>query len=271
MTENTFSRRMTLLAMQAALRGGKEIHKIYRRNDLEVDYKEDHSPVTIADKKASEVICDILSLTNIPVLSEEEQFPSYQERKDWDYLWIIDPLDGTKEFIKRNNDFTVNIALVHRGRPVLGIIYIPIADILYYGNIDEGAYMCKNAHKMDPEEILQKAISIPTTTLRDKYTVVGSKSHMNEDTRKFFDQVIQERGEENTQIIHCGSSIKMCMVAEGKADIYPRCSNIMEWDIAAGHAICEAAGCIVTKFDGSPLEYNKKEFKQPWFVVKREV
>ncbi|WP_394670696.1 3'(2'),5'-bisphosphate nucleotidase CysQ [Halosquirtibacter xylanolyticus] len=261
---------MTLLAMQAALRGGKEIHKIYRRNDVEVVYKEDQSPVTIADKKASEVICDVLSLTNIPVLSEEEVFPSFEERKEWEYLWIIDPLDGTKEFIKRNNDFTVNIALIHHNQPILGIIYIPIADVIYFGNHKEGAFMCKNAHKMDPEEILQKAIKLPIPQHRDKYTIVGSKSHMNPETQACFDAIMKEKGANNTLIIPCGSSIKMCMVAEGKADIYPRCSNIMEWDTAAGHAICEAAGCTVTEFDGTPLSYNKKQFKQPWFVVRRE-
>lgn len=269
MTENTFSRRMTLLAMQAALRGGKEIHKIYRRNDVQVEFKDDQSPVTIADRKASEVICDVLSLTQIPVLSEEEVFPSFDERKTWEYLWIIDPLDGTKEFIKRNNDFTVNIALIHKGQPIMGIIYIPMSDVIYFGNHTDGAFMCKNAHKMEPEEILQKAYKIPTSDQPEKYTVVGSKSHMNKDTEAFFENIIKEKGADNTQILHCGSSIKMCMVAEGKANIYPRCSNIMEWDTAAGHAICEAAGCQVTQFDGSPLTYNKEDFTQPWFVVKR--
>jgi len=256
-------------AIRAALAAGEAIMKVHRSRQLEVEYKEDESPVTLADRKASQVIIEMLTSYGFPFLSEEETFPSYEEREKWDYSWMIDPLDGTKEFIRNGDDFTVNIALIYKTQPVLGIIYVPVSGHLYYGSIDNGAYRTSNADTLSVEQILAKGVQLPLKNHHTKYTLVGSLSHMNKDTRAYFDKLMDEMGEENVDVVIRGSSLKMCLVAEGTADCYPRLSNIMEWDIAAGHAICEASGCEVTQWNGKPLVYNKEDFYQPWFKVSR--
>lgn len=256
-------------AIRAALEAGEAIMKVHRSRELEVEYKEDESPVTLADKEASRVIIEMLTPYGFPFLSEEEAFPTYEERQKWGYFWMIDPLDGTKEFIRNGDDFTVNIALIDKNQPVLGVIYVPVTGYLYFGSADKGAYRTANADTLSAEQIFAKGVQLPLENQHEKFTLVGSLSHMNKETSAYFDKLMEEKGKENVDVIIRGSSLKMCMVAEGTADCYPRLSNIMEWDTAAGHAICEASGCEVTQWNGKPMIYNKEDFYQPWFRVSR--
>jgi len=254
-------------AIFAALKGGKEILDIYGTNDFMIEHKADESPLTIADKRAHLAIVDVLEKLEIPILSEEGEHLSFEERKDWKECWIVDPLDGTKEFIKRNDEFTVNIALVSNNIPVLGVIYVPVYDQLYFGLKDLGAYRVDEVSNKDLnlDSLVNNAISLPIKNNRDKYVVVGSRSHMNEDTKTFISRLENAHGE--VEIVSKGSSLKLCMVAEGKADIYPRFAPTMEWDTAAGHAIVSAANGKVYHPDlKTALAYNKEDLLNPYFI-----
>jgi 3'(2'), 5'-bisphosphate nucleotidase len=239
-----------------AKRAGDAIMKIYRK-DFSIEYKDDNSPVTEADKKAHEIIYDGLSNLNIsfPVLSEEGIEIPYEERRGWEYFWMIDPLDGTKEFIKKNGDFTVNIALIHKNTPILGVVYAPALNEMYWAKKGCGAF--KNGHKLPlytnnhPEKVLH---------------VVASKSHLSRETEAFIDELAK-----TTETIECiskGSSLKLCMVAEGSADIYPRLAPTMEWDTAAADVIVrETGGLTIDRDTENILEYNKVNLLNSWFVV----
>lgn len=250
-------------------KAGNEILDVYNSN-IEVEYKEDKSPITEADKRANDVITENLAkISNYPVLSEEGKKISYEERKNWEYLWLIDPLDGTKEFIKRNGQFTVNIALIHNGIPVLGVVYAPALDILYYGGENIGAYKIEN-------NIKEKIPSIKIT-LDNEITVVASKSHLNEETTQFIENLKKYYKNVNTTSI--GSSLKICLLAEGKADIYPRIAPTMEWDTAAAHAILNASGGKIVQYKKvgnireiknlPELVYNKENLLNPYFIAFR--
>jgi 3'(2'), 5'-bisphosphate nucleotidase len=233
---------------------GKEALKIYQ-HDFDVTYKDDKSPLTEADKKANKIICDALSqkYNNIPILSEENKTIAYAIRKDWQYYWCIDPIDGTKEFIKKNGQWTINIALIHKDGPVLGVIFAPVLDDIYYAKQGAGAFKNK-----------QKLPLLINKNPKKQLTVVASKSHLSKETQNF----INKLDSENIQQISKGSSLKLCMVAEGVADIYPRLAPTMEWDTAAAHAVVLEAGKKVLQFDDNkPLIYNKKDLLNPWFVV----
>ena len=246
------------IAKQAALDAGAEIMKLYTdpAQDFGVEKKADNSPLTLADKAAHLCIMRYLRETGIPVLSEEGQYLPYANRRDWQRLWVVDPLDGTKEFIKKNGEFTVNIALVEDGTPVLGVIYIPATDTLYYGIVGEGA--CK--------QIGEKTIRLPLSAKHEGYVVVASRSHMTLETEAYVEDV--RRRHPQVQLISSGSSIKICLVAEGTADSYPRFDPTMEWDTAAGDAIARAAGKQVLDVQtGNPLTYNKEDLHNPWFLV----
>ncbi|MEA3318002.1 MAG: 3'(2'),5'-bisphosphate nucleotidase CysQ [Bacteroidota bacterium] len=256
-----------------SIKAGKEIMNIYNSDNFEIKLKNDNSPLTIADKNAHIIISEGLSKTGFPILSEEGKNISYEERKSWEYYWLVDPLDGTKEFIKRNGEFTVNIALIHNGTPILGVVYAPFLKDLYIGSLELGSYKIENINSSinTKDVIIDKFMSdtnkIPQDNKRKKYTIVGSRSHMNEDTEKFIENLKEIHGE--IDFISKGSSLKLCMVAEGKADIYPRFAPTMEWDTGAGHAIATGAGFIVTHKDGeTPLKYNKEDLLNPWFIVK---
>ncbi|MDX9965521.1 MAG: 3'(2'),5'-bisphosphate nucleotidase CysQ [Sulfuricurvum sp.] len=240
----------------AARSAGDAILEVYRQ-DFHVEYKEDLSPLTLADKKANEVITTILESlpVRLPVLSEEGKNIPYTQRRLWEWFWMIDPLDGTKEFIKKNGEFTVNIALIHQDTPVLGVVYAPVLDNLYWGIHGLGAY--KNGHRLPLE--------MPADT-RKKLRIVASKSHMNEATAKYIETLSEET--EKIELISVGSSLKLCMVAEGSADIYPRLSPTMEWDTAAADAIVrEAKKTCVNYRSGEMLRYNKADMTNEWFVV----
>lgn len=256
-------------AIKAALLAGKEIIEVYHTDDFEVKLKSDESPLTIADQRAHNVIINNLNDLNIPILSEEGKDIPYSERKKWDKYWLVDPLDGTKEFIKRNGEFTVNIALIDGGKPVLGVIYVPVTKDLYFSEHEMGAFKAVNVDiDSDANLIEQFSFKLPFATDNEMYTVVGSRSHMNKETEDFIDNLKKEHGELN--FISKGSSLKICMVAEGIANIYPRFAPTMEWDTAAGHAIALASGCIVTQEDElTPVIYNKENLLNPWFIVKR--
>lgn len=223
---------------------------IYNRDEIEVENKHDDSPLTKADMAAHDLILERLErLTpEIPVLSEEA---ADVDRTDWNRFWLVDPLDGTKEFIKRNGEFTVNIALVENGVPVLGIVNAPALDTAYIGYGDT-AYKITSGDKTK----ISAEVGDSNST-----KIVASRSHRDEDTDAFIEQF------DNPEILSIGSSLKLCMVAEGKAHIYPRLAPTMEWDTAAGDAIVRAAGGRVSQLNGKTLEYNKQDLHNPFFVV----
>lgn len=261
---------LLLDAIVAAIAGGKEILDVYV-NEFDVEYKDDNSPLTIADKRAHNAIMKTLEKTGVPVLSEEGRSIAFEERSKWPLLWVVDPLDGTKEFIKRNGEFTVNIALVENGAPIMGAIYVPVEDTLYFGADGFGSQRLKEAaakiEKNTLEDTLNEATALPEKQER-VFTMIGSRSHMSDETAQYFEGIRKEFPD--AEIMSRGSSLKICMVAEGSADVYPRFAPTMEWDTAAGHAIAKYAGFeVVRPDDNLPLEYNKKDLLNPWFIVKK--
>ena len=260
------------LAIQAALDAGEAILSIYNDSnaDFNIERKADNSPLTIADKKANERIMEYLKTSSYPIISEENKNLDYTERKSWKSLWIVDPLDGTKEFIKRNGEFTVNIALIENGTPILGVIYVPCLKRLYYGDLKLGAYKVdniENSASLDLKKLTDNSIKLPLENQERPFTVVCSRSHMSEQTAEFIKKLEKEHKE--IQLTSIGSSLKICLVAEGTADVYPRFAPTMEWDTAAGHAIVKAMGKNLYKEDEtSPLEYNKENLLNPYFIVK---
>lgn len=243
-----------------AKQAGKEIQKIYHdpEQSWAVEKKADNSPLTKADKWSNEVICRELKkhYPNIPIISEENSEVPFDERKDWEWFWLIDPLDGTKEFIKRNGEFTVNIALIKNGNPYAGFVFAPELDLMYFGVEGEGAYVEKGG----VVKRLQKATFNPA---KAGMKVVCSRSHMNDETKIYVEQF------ENPELVSAGSSLKLLWVASGDADVYPRLGSTMEWDTAAAHAVVLAAGGEVIKFeDGTPLMYNKQSLLNPYFIVR---
>jgi 3'(2'), 5'-bisphosphate nucleotidase len=258
-------------AITAALTGGKEIMNIYQNADFGVEMKADNSPLTLADKAADKVIKQLLSETNIPILSEEGREIPYEERRAWQQFWLVDPLDGTKEFIKRNGEFTVNIALIDRNTPVMGVIYVPVKEELYFAEKTLGAYKVFDVKEFTSmEALLQQAEQLPLegSSNRSAFTVVASRSHMSLETETFIQSLKEKHG--GIETISRGSSLKFCMVAEGVADVYPRFAPTMEWDTGAGHAIAQISGATVFNHETrQPLRYNKDNLLNPWFVVER--
>lgn len=255
-------------AITAALEAGKVILEIYHSEAFDVEMKGDNSPLTNADKASHIIIMSYLKKTNIPVLSEEGRDISYKERKNWNNLWIVDPIDGTKEFIKRNGEFTVNIALIENQKPILGVIFVPAKGELYFSTKVIGAFkVTVNLELFDINALIDKAIKIPFERENKTYTIVASRSHMSAETQDYVQQMKDKHGDVN--LISKGSSLKLCMVAEGQADCYPRFAPTMEWDTAAGQAICEHAGFQVIDWDTKEkMLYNRKELLNHWFLVK---
>ncbi len=271
------------VALSAAKAAGEAILEVYDR-DFGVEHKSDGSPLTIADRRSHEIITGCLTSNPsavLPVLSEEGRDIPYDERKGWDYYWLIDPLDGTKEFIKRNGEFTVNIALIRKDRPVLGVIYIPVRDVFYFAAQGLGAYRLEDAGKAlagkGPGDLLQdilgKAVRLPLTERGDaaagggtRITVVGSRSHVTREFEEFVEEMKRRHGE--VEFISAGSSLKFCLVAEGRADVYPRFGPTMEWDTAAGQAIVVQAGGVVLDVEtGKQVSYNKENLLNRWFIA----
>jgi len=239
---------------QIALDAGEAIMTIYTK-DFTIEYKDDKSPLTEADLKSNEIICKrLLELfPNTPIMSEENKQVEYEIRKNWEYYWCVDPIDGTKEFIKKNDEFTVNIALIYKNTPVLGVVYAPAIDEMYSAKKDEGAF--KNGKKL-PLQTNQNP--------KEKLSVVASKSHLSKETQAFIDALDTKEVEQ----ISKGSSLKLCMVAEGVADIYPRLAPTMEWDTAAADAVVREAGKQSIQFETKKaMVYNKEDLLNPWFII----
>ncbi len=274
MIDKTELLNLLITAINASVRAGKLILNVYDSNDFQVNLKSDKTPLTLADREAHTEILNSLSKTRIPTLSEEGRNIQFEERKGWEYFWLVDPLDGTKEFIKRNGEFTVNIALIVNGTPIIGIIYVPVLKDLYFALKGEGAYKVKSIEPtLTPnysyEELTKLASKLPLVHKRDKLIVVSSRSHMNPETEEFIANLKLKYGE----IDHLtqGSSLKLCLIAEGTADIYPRFSPTWEWDTAAGQAIVEEAGCHIISADTKQrIVYNKEDLHNPWFIVKAD-
>ena len=285
------------IAIQAAIEAGRDIMAIYDdpAADFGIERKADNSPLTRADKAAHARIMSFLEPTGIPVLSEEGAHLPYEERRHWHRLWIVDPLDGTKEFIKRNGEFTVNIALVEDGTPILGVIYVPVKQELYYGSAEQASPLTvPPSIKVIAPSLTgdwgrrgdTECVSGPTKGSKSPlategraggesvgggsarpFTVVASRSHLSPETEAFINELRREHPD--LELVSSGSSLKICLVAEGKADIYPRHAPTMEWDTAAGHAIALAAGReMIDATTGAPLTYNKPDLHNPWFIVR---
>ena len=258
---------LLIKAINASIKGGHAIMDVYA-SDFAVEHKDDKSPLTLADKNCNEVIENHLLVTDIPFLSEEGATITYSERKDWEYSWLVDPLDGTKEFVKRNGEFTVNIALIHNGNPIMGVIYVPVKEELYFAMQEIGSYKVRvNSVIKNLETLIELSNSLPIDYKRENYVIVGSRSHMSAETELFFDEMKEKHG--NIEVLAVGSSLKLCMVAEGKADAYPRYAPTMEWDTGAGHAIAKYAGFSVKQYNSTEdVVYNKENLLNPWFLVK---
>lgn len=243
------------IAKEASQLAGEEIIRIYESGDFSIEAKADDSPLTKADRSAHEQIVKLLRETGIPILSEEGRDIPFEERSAWDYFWMVDPLDGTKEFIKKNGEFTVNIALIHQGRPVLGVVHPPILGTFYWAIKGTGAFV-ENAGKID--QIYSSKKNLNASGVK----VVASRSHMSKETEDFVSRF------KAPEIVSKGSSLKFLMVAEGAADLYPRFGPTMEWDTAAAHIIVEESGGRVTLIDlETPLKYNKEDLLNPYFIV----
>ena len=235
-----------------------KILEIYHSPSTKVYYKNDQSPLTLADQTANKIICDYLQELNsstglnIGIISEENKNESYQIRSQYKYVWLVDPLDGTKEFVKKNGQFTVNIGLCHQGIPVFGIVSIPVTGEIYYGILGIGSF--KLPH--------QKLQVLPKNLEKSGLKIVTSASHLNSDTREYLQQFSKP------EIVHTGSSIKLLWIAEGKADLYPRLAPTSEWDTCAAHAVVKYAGGTVLQYNTNiELKYNKENLLNPYFIV----
>lgn len=265
---------LLLVAIDAALKAGATIMGIYSdpTSDFGIERKSDQSPLTIADRAANAVICEKLETIEYPILSEESRIASFEERKSWELFWVVDPLDGTKEFIKKNGEFTVNIALVRGNKPVLGVVYLPVKQILYFSDEEIGAYKLTDITNLEISDTLDslvnKSSKLPIARKANQdFTVVASRSHLSEETKEYIEKL--QKQHIKIEFVSVGSSIKICWVAEGVADIYPRFAPTMEWDTAAGHAIALGAGKVIVQAEtGLPLIYNKENLLNPWFIVK---
>ena len=235
----------------AANAASEEILKVYNSDDFEIETKYDQSPLTRADQAAHQVITSLLKKTDIPILSEEGTLIPYSRRKKWETFWMIDPLDGTKEFIKKNGEFTVNIALIHHHQPIIGVVQTPVTYDLYYAIKASGAQKNGKSIQCASFDLHQSGIK-----------VVASRSHLNPETQSFLDTLI------NPKIIIKGSSLKLMIVAEGEAHLYPRFAPTMEWDTAAAQIIVEeAGGKVLIQNSKTQVLYNKENLMNPYFLV----
>ena len=264
----------------AALDAGRAILEIYQ-HDTKIEYKADKSPLTAADRASHEILSRHLKAApiKIPILSEEGRDIPFSERQEWKTFWLVDPLDGTKEFIKHNGEFTVTIALVQNGSPQLGVIYAPVMDAMYFAALDLGAWKLESAaalpERASLDQIKKQADRLPFFFDSDlsksnqpvPMTIVGSRSHVSDEFKTFVEKM--KRKHRKVDFISAGSSLKFCLVAEGRADIYPRLGPTMEWDTAAGQAVVEQSGGVVLDADRqTPLRYNKENLLNPWFIVR---
>lgn len=253
------------IAIKASLVAGKKIIEIYDSDDFHVSEKSDSSPLTIADKESHKIIVDFLSKTGHPILSEEGSEIEYKKRKSWDTFWLVDPIDGTKEFIKKNGEFTVNIALVENQKTILGVVYAPVLKVLYFAEHNLGSFKVNDISSF--EDFKEgKSQNIIESSYPDIYTMVVSKSHMNPETEDYVREIKDSEGK--IELKSFGSSLKICKVADGEAHCYPRFGPTMEWDTAAAHAVAKYAGCrLIDSESKKELQYNKENLLNPYFLV----
>lgn len=257
-----------IVAVEAAIEAGLAINSVYHSKDYDIEIKSDDSPVTRADKKASAIIAQYLKQTSFPVIDEEHCCPDYSIRRTWKNYWLVDPMDGTREFISGNGEFTVNIALVTDNTPVFGVIYAPVSGTLFWGGISAGAFKLENVTSWQGMEVIEKkSVKInPENNVSPVLRIAASRSHLDASTRMFIGRLEEKFGE--IRFVSKGSSLKLCMIAEGLSDIYPRFSRTMEWDTAAGHAIVSATGGVLLKAETlTELQYNKEELSNPPFFA----
>ncbi|MBK9175105.1 MAG: 3'(2'),5'-bisphosphate nucleotidase CysQ [Flavobacteriales bacterium] len=266
------------VAIEAALEAGRAILEVYG-TEFTADVKPDRSPLTEADRRAHATIVEILRKTGLPVLSEEGHELPASERQSWASYWLVDPLDGTKEFVKRNGEFTVNIALMERdakpagplgaAKPIAGVLYVPVKDVLYFAWEGGGAYRQQDAATHNAAQAYERAAlsdRLPLPIQRSAFTIVASRSHPSPETEAYIRKMEERHGA--VALTSMGSALKICLVAEGVADAYPRYAPTMEWDTAAGHAIVNEAGRqLIDITTGSPMRYNKASLVNNWFIV----
>ncbi|MBX2970767.1 MAG: 3'(2'),5'-bisphosphate nucleotidase CysQ [Cyclobacteriaceae bacterium] len=243
------------IAIKASELASKEILDVYSSDDFQAESKEDKSPLTLADKRAHAAIVSVLKETRLPILSEEGKMISYEERRQWEYFWMVDPLDGTKEFLKRNGEFTVNIALIHKQKPILGVVAVPVSGDVFYA-AEGKAFLKRNGQTIDLPK--RNPVSLAQSGLR----IVASRSHMSPETQDFINAL------KEPSLVSKGSSLKFMLLAEGLADVYPRFAPTMEWDTAAAHAIVNAVGISVKQKDSEQeLVYNKADLLNAYFIA----
>ena len=261
--------------LNAAVRAGAEIMRIYNgSDDYDISLKSDHTPITIADRLAHNSIKESLGATRIPILSEEGRSMLYEERCNWELFWLVDPLDGTVEFIKGNNEFTVNIALMENNICISAIVYVPYHNKMYIAERGRGAWVM-NGVVPDADaaytyaEIHDGSVPLPlSSAAHDTFRVAVSRSHQTPETHEHIKTLYEEHS--NIEIIEQGSSYKFCLLAEGTVDYYVRTTTTSEWDTAAGELILsEAGGSTCDYATGAPLLYNKEVLDNPWFIAKR--
>ena len=263
------------ITVSAAIEAGKAVLDVYS-SDFAVEKKEDRSPLTLADKRSHEIISRRLlagEAGRIPLLSEEGRDIPYAQRKAWEHFWLVDPLDGTKEFVKRNGEFTVNIALIRRTAPVLGVIYVPVKDVLYYAAEGLGAYRLDSASTApaDSVSLLRTGLRLPGPDRPPRpFTVVSSRSHFSKETEEYLHSLNDQHV--GMTMITAGSSLKFCLIAEDLADVYPRFAPTMEWDTGAGQAIVEESGGVMVDANQRTkrMEYNKQVLTNGWFIAARK-
>lgn len=241
-------------AIEAAKKASAGILEVYHSEDFQTETKGDQSPLTLADRKAHQIIVETLKPSGLPVLSEEGRAIPFEVRKEWEYFWMVDPLDGTKEFLKKNGEFTVNIALIHRNAPIAGVVSIPVGGVTYYGGKGIGVF------RETADGVIQLAIRGPVDLNSSGLRVVASRSHMDERTTTFIASL------NDPVLVSRGSSLKFMLLADGEADVYPRFAPTMEWDTAAPHALLIELGIqVINTETNEPLTYNKENLLNPFF------
>lgn len=262
-------------AFNAAVRAGAEIMKVYNnREEYDIKVKSDNTPLTVADRLAHNKIKEMLGETRIPILSEEGREMQFDERKNWDMFWLVDPLDGTIEFIKGNNEFTVNIALMADNECVGALVYVPYLGKMYFAEQGGGAMLLEGITPSDEsdysdEDIRARAQNLPlASAAHEKFRIAVSRSHQTAETAEYIDQM--RKIHPNVEVVEQGSSYKLCLMAEGAIDYYPRTTATYEWDTAAAELILVESGGLVRSLpDHRPLRYNKENLHNPWFECHR--
>jgi 3'(2'), 5'-bisphosphate nucleotidase len=262
-------------AFRAAIIAGKRILEIFNAEDFQVSMKSDNSPLSSADKEAHEIIKHLLLNSRIPILSEEGRDMQFEERKSWDILWIVDPLDGTRQFIQKREEFTVNIALVVGGNPLFGVVYAPAIGDMYFGIKDMGSFKIaienRDLQTYSFRQIITESKKLdPSSKTTGKYTILASYNHVNKETLEYIANM--RKTYPDVEVKKVGSSLKMCMLADGIGDVYVRYTDTYEWDTAAAQTILEGVGWSINALDtNEPLTYNKESLLNPYFICEKAV